>query len=303
MTSACAVGPPRDTVSTADVHRFVDALNRLSPADSTCASFIEYFRNASPGLRAYSNKFDVHAPELCRAVRRTPGRYADIGPKLAGLDSARDRIDTLFAKFRALVPGATMRPVYFVVGNGISGGTTTRGRNSIVLIGVERMGSPERVAKTVAHEFVHTLQDYPWIGMLQAGPAFLKGSVLRNSIMEGSASFLADVVAGDRSRNEWAEAHEAELWRVFQRELHSKDYGHWLYNGRSERPAGWPADLGYFMGYRIVESYYARAADKARAIHEILTISDFDRFLRESGYRGPDSTRAGLPRSADDVKQ
>lgn len=45
------------------------------------------------------------------------------------------------------------------------------------------------------------------------------------------------------------------------------------------------------MGYRIVESYYARATDKRRAIHDILNIADFDRFFRDSGYRGPDSSK------------
>jgi hypothetical protein len=40
------------------------------------------------------------------------------------------------------------------------------------------------------------------------------------------------------------------------------------------------------MGYRIVEAYYLRAPDKLRAIHEILTIRDFDAFVRESGYSG-----------------
>jgi uncharacterized protein YjaZ len=194
---------------------------------------------------------------------------------------------SIFAKFKLLVPGAKARPVYFVVGNGISGGTVTRGSSPVVLIGVELMGNPSGVPKTVAHEFVHTLQDYPWLGALAGGPSFLRGTVLRYSIMEGSASFIADLVTGSHSHNEWAEAHEAELWSDFQRDLHSKDYGLWLYNGRDTRRGERPPDLGYWMGYRIVESYYLRASDKLRALHEILTIRDFDEFLRASGYSAP----------------
>jgi hypothetical protein len=285
--SSCAEPQAPATVSTADVHRFVEALHRLLPSDSTCAPLDEYFRAASPGLLAYRSKFGVGRPELCAAVRRSPERYAAIEPKLPALDSASERIDTLFARFKLLVPDAKVRPVYFVVGNGISGGTTTHGLHPVMLIGVESMGRPQGIPGTVAHEFVHTLQDYPWIGMLQAGPAFIRGTLLRNCIMEGSASFLADVVTGSHSRNEWAEAHEAELWAEFRRDLHGKDYRRWLYNGRATKPGERPGDLGYWMGYRIVEAYYDRAADKSRAIHEILTIRDFDKFLRESGYQGP----------------
>ena len=275
-----------EAVSTLDVHRFVDAFHRIAPSDSTCAPLDEYFRAASPGLQAYNSKFGVGRRELCAALRRSPERYAAIEAKLPGLDSAGVRIDSIFKRFQVLVPSAKIRPVYFVVGIGISGGTTTHGLHPVVLVGVELMGSPKGIPGTVAHEFVHTLQDYPWIGMLQTGPAFLRGTVLRNSIMEGSASFIADLVTDFHSHNAWAEAHEAELWADFQSDMHGKDLSRWLYNGRGSKPTERPVDLGYWMGYRIVESYYQRATDKSRAIHEILNISDFDKFLRESGYNG-----------------
>ena len=52
-------------------------------------------------------------------------------------------------------------------------------------------------------------------------------------------------------------------------------------------PGDRPGDLGYWMGYLIAKAYYERARDKAKAIREILTIRDFDRFLEASGYQGP----------------
>jgi uncharacterized protein YjaZ len=102
--------------------------------------------------------------------------------------------------------------------------------------------------------------------------------------MEGSANLIAELVTGAPSRNEYAEAHEAELWAEFSREMHGKDYSRWLWNGANPKRGDRPADLGYWIGYRITKSYYNRAADKARAIHDILTIRDFDRFLTASGY-------------------
>ncbi len=45
-----------------------------------------------------------------------------------------------------------------------------------------------------------------------------------------------------------------------------------------------PADLGYYIGYKIVESYYNRAKDKKQVIKDILDIKDFNAFLKASGY-------------------
>ena len=35
---------------------------------------------------------------------------------------------------------------------------------------------------------------------------------------------------------------------------------------------------------RIAESYYAKAADKRRAVAEILAVTDYTDFLEKSGY-------------------
>jgi uncharacterized protein YjaZ len=79
----------------------------------------------------------------------------------------------------------------------------------------------------------------------------------------------------------WADPRAAELWAEFRERMHGTDMAGWLYGGNdaTERPA----DLGYWMGYRIAHAYYARTADKRQAIHDILNITDFDAFLAASG--------------------
>jgi predicted Zn-dependent protease DUF2268 len=271
-------------VSDGDVHRFVDGMHGLTASDSSCAALEGYFREASRGLRAYESKLGMNRRQLCAAIRRAPARYSGIEAKVAALDSAVSQVDSIFARFRAIYPAGRQPGVYFVVGAGMALGTTTHTSDPVVLIGVERAADPSRLASVVAHEFVHTQQDYPWIGILTGGPSFLRGSLLRQSIMEGSANLIAELVTGVPSRNEYAETHEAELWGEFSREMHGKDYGRWLWNGGSPRRGDRPADLGYWIGYRITKAYYDRAADKSRAIHDILTIRDFDRFLTASRY-------------------
>jgi hypothetical protein len=46
----------------------------------------------------------------------------------------------------------------------------------------------------------------------------------------------------------------------------------------------WPQDIGYFVGFRIVQSYYENAADKSAAFQEILAVTDYELFLQKSGY-------------------
>ncbi len=47
---------------------------------------------------------------------------------------------------------------------------------------------------------------------------------------------------------------------------------------------GRPADLAYFMGYRISQAYYQKAEDKKKALADILNFADAPALLRASGY-------------------
>lgn len=289
---------PTPQIVTTDVHQFVAALDRLAPGDSTCAPLAAVFAEASPGLRNYSSKFDVGPAEVCRAVRRHPARYDSIRGRLPQLDSIGGRVRDAFSRFQQLYPAARFPGVYFVVGNGISGGTTTNGREPIILIGTELIGSIEGLPRTITHELMHIQQDYPLWGAMTGGPSFLRGSVLRHSIKEGAASFLADLVVGppptpSRTR-QWADEHEGAMWTAFQRDMLGKDYRRWLYNGwYRDSLGGWPTDLGYEVGYRITRAYYDRAPDKSAAIAEILHIRDFAAFVAASGYAPPGAAPPG----------
>jgi len=77
-------------------------------------------------------------------------------------------------------------------------------------------------------------------------------------------------------------AHEKEIWEAFSKEMYGKEYKKWLYNGSSSKER--PADLGYFIGYRICEAYYNQAEDKEKALHTILKTNNYRSFLKKSGY-------------------
>src|SRR5206468_644776 len=132
-------------------------------------------------------------------------------------------------------------------------------------------------------------------GSLTGSPTFLRGTVLRVAIAEGSADLIAELLTETPQRDAYAEEHEATLWSNFQREMHTRDYARWFYNGRNPARGALPPDLGYWVGYRIAKAYYMRQPDKVRAVHDILTIRDFDAFLAASGYNGAPSALPSTP--------
>jgi uncharacterized protein YjaZ len=126
----------------------------------------------------------------------------------------------------------------------------------------------------VSHELIHFQQRYP------------SGPLLEHAFMEGSADFIGELISGRQINNEahrYGIAHEAELWREFSTHFDNKDYFPWMYGRPTD---GKPNDLGYFIGYRIAQAYYNKAADKTQAIRDIITArgGHVRELLAMSGY-------------------
>jgi hypothetical protein len=45
----------------------------------------------------------------------------------------------------------------------------------------------------------------------------------------------------------------------------------------------WPPDMGYWLSYRIAQTFYDQAADQTAALRTLLLVTDFKAFL--AGYR------------------
>ena len=65
--------------------------------------------------------------------------------------------------------------------------------------------------------------------------------------------------------------------------MDSTNLNAWMYQG-DRVPPGRPADLGYWMGYKISKAYYTNATDKKAAVKDILLFTDAKAFLASSGY-------------------
>lgn len=107
-------------------------------------------------------------------------------------------------------------------------------------------------------------------------------TLLDLTIREGSADFLAELFLGNPFQSpvyDYGYKNESELWSEFSNQLDSEDWNNWFYAKSKTNKR--PADLGYFIGYMITKSYYQRAADKNKAIKEIIEVRDSYKFFKE----------------------
>ena len=255
----------------------------------------DYLAKGSIGLQDFVESRVESAEELVKAIETMPKYYASIRESSYRVLEMTDRIRSYMHIWKSLYDDAEFPDIYFVIGRMNSGGTTSRNG---LLIGTEiscrtdnlpedelplmllKVVRPiEDVPYIVIHELIHTQQKYNFDG----------NTLLGHAIMEGAADFLGELASGmhiNQLQHEYGRVHEAELWEEFSKEMLQEDKSNWLYN-YIENSSGRPPDLGYYMGYRICESYYAKADDKQQVVRDILAIKDGPdalRFLQESGY-------------------
>src|SRR5690242_2829133 len=237
---------------------------------------------------------------LDAAVQRRPRFFAAIRPVTLAVDTARavkDAIRHAYHRLADLYPAAAFPPVYFVMGQLTSGGTAS---DAGPLIGVEMhartpdtpsdelspwerqvVGGMDALPGIVAHELIHSEAALARNGVQQNEA---HKTLIAQSLDEGCASFLGQLISdgGIANSNSYGMAHEAELWREFQKEMNGTNVDNWLYQGEKSKDR--PADLGYFVGSRICQSYYEHAKDKQIAVAEILRMNDPVAFVRQSRY-------------------
>ena len=284
--------PEAAQLITSDIDNFWVAYDRAAKSPNPGVAFqLQYFDKGSAGLLAFK-RARIDQCALAETVARYPGYYDSIRASTLRIPSMKEQIRASFRKLKELYEPAVFPDVYFLIGCRNSGGTTA---DAGLLIGAEMYGrtpdTPERemddwlkavtkpvelIPHIVAHELIHYQQKY--------SPA-AKLTLLAASITEGSADFVGELISGkhiNTNLHDYGNPREAELWAVFKAEMDGSKTSNWLYQG--EQAKGRPADLGYYVGYKICEAFYKNAADKKQAVKEILEIKDFKKFLADSGY-------------------
>ena len=275
---------------TSDIDLFWAAYDKAKPENDLIVYRDEYLKKGSIGLQEFMRLRIGTSCNIVNAINASPKYYAalrEYSLKVAGYEK---QTRASFYKLKEIYPVAVFPDVYFVVGRMSSAGTLS---DKGLLIGVDMFGkngsapvdelgawhkavvsSVDRLPFIVAHELIHYQQK-----------TAENGSLLARSINEGVPDFIAELIAGDTINphlHKYANPIEKELWLEFKKEMSGKDVSNWLYQGDQAKEK--PADLGYWMGYKIAESYYRNAKDKKQAIKDMLEIKDFAKFLTDSRY-------------------
>ena len=287
---------------TSDIPHFWAVFDKASLHDAADLFQREYLDAGSEGLKTFLKVRINNARNLAAVVAARPRYFAAIRENTLALDrnpEVKAAIQASFRKLKELYPPAVFPDVYFLIGAMNSGGTTDGGKG--LLIGLEMNARDDRtpvdelnmwersstgqisnVPHIVAHEVIHVEQEH-------ANPSRESGhrkqTLLEAALGEGGADFLGEMISGgiiNRTQREFGNGHERELWEEFRMAMNGTDTSKWLYEG--DRAKGRPADMGYYVGYRICEAFYQKAADRSEAVRRILELKDPEGLLRESGY-------------------
>jgi hypothetical protein len=278
-------------IVTSDITFFWKAYDVAKPENNLIVFRDQYLRKGSPGLKEFTRRRIGSSCGLVDAIEQHPKYYASLRDTSLQLDSYKDALRASFRKLKEIYDAAVFPDIYFLMGRMNSAGTLT---DEALLIGIDMFGRTknapldeldqwhkanikpiEAIPFVVAHELIHYQQKYPNEHV----------TLLQQAVNEGSADFIAQVIAGGHGNEHihvYGNLHERELWLDFKKEMMGTDSSNWLYQG--DKATNRPADLGYYIGYKICEAYYKNAADKKKAIKDILEIKDFEQFLKASKY-------------------
>jgi hypothetical protein len=284
---------PEDVkLTTTDIDHFWTAYTaaRRDTAQARAIFRREYFDKGSEGLQDYYESKIRNDAFFTKRILQRPNYYNSIKATTLAIASEKPKIVAAFRHFQELYPALRFQNIYFVVGGWVSGGTVSDAglligadqiangpgvnTSELSLVQRNRCGPVSEMPSVMVHQLVHRNQ----------GPQ--DGTLLSYALSEGMADFVAELVTGHITNarlHPYGNAHEKQLWADFQKDMLGTNSDNWMANGNQETPEK-PCDLGYYVGYRIVQAYYNQQSDKKQALADILSIRDAKAFLARSGY-------------------
>jgi hypothetical protein len=267
---------------TEDIENFWTAFDETYPVLDATVFQARYIDIGTMGLKGFIRGRIENGDHLAKTVKNNLAYYQAIRASSLSIANKKNRFYECFENLQKIYPAAVFPDVYFVIGAKNSGGTTF---NKGLIIGAEMFGKDTNGIKPVLDiDLVDELVSHELIHFQQRNAR--DNSLLAQSIMEGSADFICELIAGGHSNSiiyAYGDAHSKELWEEFQKDMNGTDWKTWLYTSKDKSR---PKDLGYWMGYKITRSYYNNTQNKSKAISNILHIRDYRKFLADSKYNG-----------------
>ena len=277
--SSSAAGP---VIQIDDVERFYKVYDVAGGHPTPDQLQHDYIDPGSDGLHHLAKARNVSGTAIAKTLAEHPEIYSDAKRCMVALPRVRDRLEVALRKLGSLYPEARFPPVTIAVGRGkpVAIGSPSDG----IQIGLEALCATNWLNPNVEDRFVHVIaHEYTHVQQAQALADDEHPTVLELSLVEGAAEFTAELISGEVAYSQFGastKGREKEIESAFVPDEDKTDLSNWFQNATREKPG----DLGYWVGYRIVKSYYQHADDKRRAFREILEMSDPKAFLAKSGW-------------------
>ncbi len=282
LSTVAASAPP--PILTADVERFYSVYEASDGHPTSAALQADYIDPGSEGLHQFAKQRNLSGETIAAAIAQKPRVFAEARRCAALLAPARQRVGRALQELGKLYPEAIFPPVTVLIGRANTGGTTSAAG---VLIGLETICAADymqanledRMVHLIAHEYIHVQQPLAQV----EDPEI---SLLLASLVEGGAEFIGELISGsvsNRHLQAWTDGREKQIETAFLNDADKVALEtDWLYSGPGTPDA--PGDLGYWVGYRIVKSYYRHAEDRQAAIRDIIEVRDGKAFLDRSNW-------------------
>ncbi len=273
-------------VHTEDLVRFYQAFDSVQTTQDTLKQleFIQklYVDQGSEGLKEFMVSRGGNAVEWRKLMAVDKQKLITIRPFALSVLDQKPKIEKKLRHYKKLYPDFQNGEIYFCIGINNSGGTI---KGNHVLIGTEVVASNRKdwAVPIVLHEFTHTQQwVYKNLDAIQAGRIKLEiKQVLSMCLLEGMCDFVGELVYGQSladfnpdSYTAFGLEREKMIWGQLKEEMflvNDNQLG-WLYGGGKKIEGRTISDLGYFMGHQICKSYYNKAKNKKKALHEIINL-------------------------------
>ena len=283
-------------IHTEDVDRFYKVYDAAGGHPTAEQLQRDYIDPGSEGLHQLAKVRNVTGARIADTLTKRPEVYSGARACMAVLPRVRERVGVALQTLVRLYPQAKTPPVTIAVGRGkpVGVGSPVTG----LQIGLEALCATAWMNPDVEDRFVHVIaHEYAHVQQVAAIVDDEHPTVLQRSLIEGGAEFVAELISGKTGYSHFAtltKGREQEIETAFAADVDKTDLSRWLDNSTAEKPD----ELGCWVGYRIVKTYYQRAADKQQALREILELTDPKAFLARSGWRAGASLLAPSPVTA-----
>jgi hypothetical protein len=280
--SASAKQAAAPAIHIEDVELFFQVYDAASGRPTAEQLQRDYIDRGSDGLRQFAKVRNITGARIAATLAKEPGIYAQAKTCTDALPEVRERVAKALRTLGEMYPEAKFPPVTIAIGRGkpVGVGSPVTG----IQIGLEALCATPYMSPDIADRFVYVIaHEYAHVQQYQPLVDKERPTVLEGSLIEGGAELTAELIAGSVSSvhlGPLTQGREREIETAFVADMDKIDVSDWLYNGTREKPA----DIGYWVGYRIVKSYYQQATDKRQALKDILEMRDPKALLEKSGW-------------------